>query len=229
MSQDPVFVSKAFSSIAKRYVLTNHVLSFGVDILWRRQVASMVRDFGGQRVLDIACGSGDLAAEVIKKMPQAEVVAADFCAPMLQQARLRGLPMLLVADGMQLPFEAGFFDSLTIGYGLRNMETWDGALSELGRVLKPGGQLVVLDFSIPRGWLCGPYRFYLHRILPVMGGWLTGNREAYDYLSESIERFPSGDEMCDLMRNNGFDEARCIPLWGGISSIYVGRASDPHS
>ncbi|MFK5922940.1 MAG: ubiquinone/menaquinone biosynthesis methyltransferase [Verrucomicrobiota bacterium] len=229
MSQDPVFVRKAFSSIAKRYVVTNHVLSFGVDILWRRQVASMVRDFGGQRVLDIACGSGDLAAEVIKKMPQAEVVAADFCAPMLQQARLRGLPMLLVADGMQLPFEAGFFDSLTIGYGLRNMEAWDGALSELSRVLKPGGQLVVLDFSIPRGWLRGPYRFYLHRILPVLGGWLTGNREAYDYLSESIERFPSGDEMCDLMRNNGFDEAHCIPLWGGISSIYVGRASAPHT
>lgn len=223
MSQDPVFVRNAFSSIAKRYVLTNHVLSMGVDILWRKQVAAMVRDFGAERVLDIACGSGDLAAEVIKKMPHAEVVGADFCAPMLKQAKRRGLPMLVVADGMQLPFEADFFDALTIGYGLRNMATWDGALRELSRVLKPQGHLVVLDFSLPQGILREPYRFYLHRILPTMGGWLTGNREAYDYLSESIERFPSGDEMCSLMRANGFAEAECIPLWGGISSIYVGR------
>jgi len=190
MSQDPVFVRKAFSSIAKRYVVTNHVLSMGVDILWRKQVASIVRDFAAERVLDVACGSGDLAAEVIKKMPEAQVVAADFCAPMLEQAKHRGLPMLVVADGMQLPFEAGFFDALTIGYGLRNMVTWDGALRELSRVLKPQGRLVVLDFSLPQGILREPYRFYLHRILPTMGGWLTGNREAYDYLSESIERFP---------------------------------------
>lgn len=131
--------------------------------------------------------------------------------------------MLLVADGMQLPFEADFFDALTIGYGLRNMATWDGALAELSRVLKPGGHLVVLDFSLPQGLLRKPYRFYLHRILPTIGGWLTGNQEAYDYLSDSIERFPCGEQMCDLMRVNGFAEASCTPLWGGISSIYVGR------
>lgn len=223
MSQDPVFVRNAFSSIAGRYVLTNHVLSMGVDILWRKKVAGMVRDFEAQRILDVACGSGDLAAEVIKRIPDAEVVAADFCAPMLEQAKRRDLPMLLVADGMQLPFETDFFDALTIGYGLRNMATWDGALRELSRVLKPGGHLVVLDFSLPRGVLRAPYRFYLHRILPTVGGWLTGNREAYDYLSDSIERFPSGEQMCALMRDNGFAEATCDPLWGGISSIYLGR------
>ncbi len=223
MSQDPVFVRKAFSSIAGRYVLTNHVLSLGVDILWRRRVASMVKGFGAGRILDIACGSGDLAAEIIKKIPQAEVIAADFCAPMLEQARRRGLPMLLVADGMQLPFEESSFDALTVGYGLRNMASWDGALRELSRVLKPGGYLLVLDFSLPQGILRAPYRFYLHRILPMLGGWLTGNREAYDYLSDSIERFPSGEEMCSLMKANGFAEAESIPLWGGISSIYVGR------
>ncbi|MCF6312835.1 MAG: ubiquinone/menaquinone biosynthesis methyltransferase [Verrucomicrobiales bacterium] len=223
MSQDPVFVRQAFSSIAKRYVLTNHVLSMGVDILWRRKVANIVRDFGAQHILDLACGSGDLAAEIIKKMPHAEVVAADFCAPMLQQARNRGLPMLLVADGMKLPFAERAFDALTVGYGLRNMETWHGALSEMSRVLTDQGHLVILDFSIPEGWMKAPYRFYLHRILPTVGGWLTGNKQAYDYLSESIERFPSGEMMCDLMKENGFVEARCYPLWGGISSIYVGK------
>jgi len=223
MSQDPVFVKNAFSSIASRYVLTNHVLSMGVDILWRRRVASMVRDFGAERVLDVATGSGDLAEAVIQKLPEAEVIGADFCAPMLKQAGQRGLPMLLVADGMNLPFEDGVFDAVTIGYGLRNMATWDGALRELSRVLKPDAHLVILDFSLPKGILRGPYRFYLHRILPTIGGWLTGNREAYDYLSESIERFPSGEKMCELMKGNGFDEATCYPLWRGISSIYVGR------
>jgi len=226
MSQDPVFVRNAFSSIAKRYVLTNHVLSMGVDILWRRRVATMVRDFGAQLILDVASGSGDLAEAVIKKLPEAEVIGADFCAPMLEQARLRGLPLLLVADGMKLPFEDGVFDAVTIGYGLRNMETWDGALRELSRVLKPGAHLVILDFSLPKGILRGPYRFYLHRILPIIGGLLTGNREAFDYLSDSIERFPSGEEMCALIKANGFDEAVSYPLWRGISSIYVGRKQD---
>jgi len=226
MSQDPVFVRNAFSSIAGRYVLTNHVLSFGVDILWRRRVAKMVRDFGAHRVLDVATGSGDLAAAVLEKLPEAEVIAADFCAPMLEQARRRGLPMLMVADGMQLPFSDSVFDAITIGYGLRNMATWDGALREVSRVLKPGGRLVILDFSIPKGILRVPYRFYLHRILPTIGGCLTGNREAYDYLSESIERFPSGEQMCELIKGNGFTEATCYPLWHGISSIYVGRKGE---
>ena len=223
MSQDPVFVRNAFSSIAKRYVLTNHVLSMGVDILWRRRVASMVRDFDAHRILDVASGSGDLAAAVIQKMPDAEVIGADFCAPMLEQARRRGLPLLLVADGMKLPFENEVFDAVTIGYGLRNMATWDGALRELSRVLKPDAHLVILDFSLPKGILRGPYRFYLHRILPTIGGLLTGNRQAYEYLSDSIERFPSGTEMCTLMKDNGFGEAECYPLWRGISSIYIGR------
>lgn len=226
MSQDPVFVRNAFSSIAERYVLTNHVLSLGVDILWRRRVASIVHEFGARWVLDVASGSGDLAAAVLKKCPQAEVIGADFCAPMLEQARRRGLPMLLVADGMNLPFEDGVFDAVTIAYGLRNMASWDGALAELSRVLKPGGHLVILDFSLPKGFLRRPYRFYLHRILPKVGGWLSGNREAYDYLSDSIERFPSGAEMCVLMKENGFDEATCYPLWGGISSIYVGQKGE---
>jgi len=199
------------------------VLSLGVDILWRRQVASIVQGFGAQRILDVASGSGDLAAAVLKASPEAEVIASDFCAPMLEHARRRGLPMLMVADGMKLPFEDETFDALTIGYGLRNMATWDGALRELSRVLKPEAHLVILDFSIPRGFLKVPYRFYLHRILPMIGGMLTGNREAYEYLSDSIERFPSGQEMCALINDNGFEEAVCYSLWGGISSIYVGQ------
>lgn len=222
--QDPAFVRRAFASIADRYVLTNHVLSLGIDVLWRRRVAAMVAAMAPDRVLDLATGSGDLAEAVSRACgPDTRVIGADFCAPMLCHARGRGLRDLVVADGMRLPFDDSSFDAITIGYGLRNMESWPGALREMRRVLRPGGLLVILDFSLPASPpLRAPYRFYLHRVLPTLGGWLTGNREAYAYLGESIERFPSGRAMTDLMTANGFESAEAIPLWGGISSIYRG-------
>lgn len=224
--QDPAFVRKAFASIADRYVLTNHVLSLGIDILWRRRVARLVAAEKPAAVLDLATGSGDLAEAVGRACgPGTRVIGVDFCAPMLRHARARGQSRLVVADGMRLPFSDGAFDAVTIGYGLRNMESWQGALWEMRRVLKPGGRLVILDFSLP-GFppIRGPYRFYLHRILPALGGWLTGNRDAYAYLGDSIERFPSGDAMRDLITDSEFDEAVAMPLWGGISSIYAARA-----
>jgi demethylmenaquinone methyltransferase/2-methoxy-6-polyprenyl-1,4-benzoquinol methylase len=220
--QDPVFVRRAFSAIADRYVLTNHVLSLGIDVLWRRRVARLVAEVGARKILDIATGSGDLAATIEKRVEGAEVVGADFCAPMLQHARRRGLRSLAVADGLQLPFADASFDAVTVGYGLRNMASWDAAMVEFLRVLLPGGRLVVLDFSLPSNRLIrGPYRFYLHRVLPKIGGWLAGDRGPYEYLGDSIERFPSGDAMCDRLRGNGFAEPIAEALWGGISSIYV--------
>lgn len=222
--QNPVFVHRAFSSIAKRYVLTNHVLSLGIDFLWRRRVARIVRDSGARLVLDVATGSGDLALAVRDGTPGARVVGADFCAPMLAEAGTRGLRDLLVCDGLELPFRDGAFDALTIGYGLRNMADWAGAIREFARVLKPSGRLVVLDFSLPRAaWLRAPYRFYLHRVLPRVAGILAGNRAAYAYLGDSIERFPSGRAMLDLIEANGFTEARWEPQCGGISSVYLAR------
>ncbi len=237
MSQDPVFVKRAFGAIADRYVLTNHVLSGGVDVLWRRRVARLVREkapeafeTGGngklvrRRILDLATGSGDLAAEILRTVPDAEVIGADFCAPMLTHARKRGLKQLVVADGMRLPFNSGTFDAVTVAYGLRNMASWPDALWEMRRVLRPGGLLAVLDFSIPtREPLRTPYRWYLHRVLPAVAGWLTGQKEAYTYLSDSIERFPSGEAMLSLLRDCGYEAPEWIPLWGGISSVYLGR------
>ena len=216
----------AFASIADRYVLTNHVLSLGIDVLWRRRVARLVAGTSPRRVLDLATGSGDLAEAVSRACGEdVEVIGADFCAPMLAHARRRGLPHLVVADGMCLPFEDEAFDALTIGYGLRNMESWPGALTEMRRVLRPGGRLVILDFSLPGlALIRGPYRLYLHRVLPTLGGWLTGNRQAYAYLGQSIERFPAGEAMAGLIEEAGFDEVEAMPLWGGISSIYVATA-----
>ena len=224
--QNPLFVHRAFSSIAKRYVLANHVLSFGIDIIWRKKVSRLVAETRPGVVLDVATGSGDLAAEVQRGSPGARVIGADFCAPMLAEARKRGLKDLIVADGLALPLPDHSVDALTIGYGLRNISNWAAAITEFSRVLKPGGLLVVLDFSLPTNPILNrPYRFYLHRILPVFAGWLTGNREAYAYLGDSIERFPSGKAMQDLIVNNGFDSADWYPQFGGISSVYAGSKS----
>lgn len=223
--QNPEFVHRAFASIAKRYVATNHVLSLGIDILWRRKVARIVAADSPRLVLDVATGSGDLAMAVAKASPEAEIVASDFCAPMLAEAAKRGVGNLVVADGLSLPFPENTFDALTIGYGLRNMADWAAAAREFSRVLKPGGRLVVLDFSLPRnGLLLGAYRFYLHRILPGLAGFLTGNREAYAYLGDSIERFPSGEKMLALLAENGFSGGSWEPQCGGISSVYSARA-----
>jgi len=222
--QNPVFVHRAFSAIASRYVLTNHVLSLGIDILWRRRVAALVREVSPARVLDVATGSGDLALTVAAAVPKARVIGADFCAPMLAEAAKRGLPELIVCDGLALPFPDDSFDALTIGYGLRNMADWAAALREFARVLKPGGRLVVLDFSLP---VQSSVESALSRLPPPHPSlsrrvFLRGNREAYAYLGDSIERFPSGTAMIDLIRGNGFEEVTWEPQFGGISSVYSG-------
>ena len=222
--QNPEFVHRTFSSIAERYVLTNHVLCLGIDVLWRRRVAGLVRESGARLVLDVATGSGDLARTVRDHAPGTRVVGADFCAPMLAESRKRGGGDLIVADGLALPFRDGSFDALTIGYGLRNMADWAGALREFARVLRPGGLLAVLDFSLPPNpVLRGPYRWYLHRVLPRVAGAITGNTEAYAYLGDSIERFPSGAAMTELICANGFATAQWLPQWGGISSVYAAQ------
>ncbi|MFN0130893.1 MAG: ubiquinone/menaquinone biosynthesis methyltransferase [Verrucomicrobiales bacterium] len=219
--QDPNFVRKAFAAIAPRYVLANHVLSGGIDVLWRRRVAADVRACRPTWVLDLATGSGDLAAAVAAACPDARVVGADFCAPMMVHARQRGLTDLVVADGLALPFLDGAFDVVTIGFGLRNMADYGAALREMARVLRPGGCLMILDFSQPSRWLRGAYKWYLHHVLPRLAGALTGQRGAYEYLGGSIESFPSGSAMLALLEANGFSQYQCFPLTGGIASLYV--------
>jgi demethylmenaquinone methyltransferase/2-methoxy-6-polyprenyl-1,4-benzoquinol methylase len=218
--QDPAKVHGIFSAIAGRYDLANHVLSGGIDFLWRARAVRMVKAWKPRTILDLATGSGDLALAMQRAMPQARVVGADFCLPMLQVAARKGLHPLVVADGTKLPFADGSFDAVTVAFGLRNMESWPAALREMSRVLRAGGHLLVLDFSMPRPPLAALYRFYLHHILPRIAGALTGNRAGYEYLGESIELFPSGEAMCGLIRANGFTAAERQPLAAGIASIY---------
>lgn len=219
--QNPAKVRGIFSAIAGRYDLANHLLSGGLDFLWRARAVRIVRSWHPRTILDLATGSGDLALAMKKAMPDARVVGADFCLPMLEIAARKGLHPLVVADGTRLPFADGAFDAVTIAFGLRNMESWPRALGEMSRVLGPGGHLLVLDFSMPRPPLSAPYRTYLHRVLPFMAGILTGNRAGYEYLGESIESFPSGDAMKSLIVNSGFHDVSSIPLAAGIVSIYT--------
>ncbi|MBL9115796.1 MAG: ubiquinone/menaquinone biosynthesis methyltransferase [Verrucomicrobiaceae bacterium] len=219
--QDARFVRKAFDGIAGRYVLTNHVLSMGIDILWRRATASLVADWSPKWVLDLATGSGDLAATIQRVCPEAKVLGGDFCPPMMEHAKQRGLESLVAADGMCLPFRDGSWDVVTVAFGLRNMASWPQALREMARVIKPTGRLVVLDFSLPRSrWFRSAYVWYLERVMPKVAGLITGKRDAYEYLCKSIERFPSGEAMVNLMMENGFHSAHARPLSGGIATLY---------
>lgn len=219
---DAVYVRDAFARIADRYVLTNHVLSCGMDLWWRKVVTARIRKWKPASLLDVASGTGDLALEIQDHCPDCEVTASDFCAEMLAHAASRGVANTIVADALQLPFPDHAFDVVTVAFGLRNMADYPAALKEMHRVLKPGGRLLILDFSLPGGILRAPYRLYLHHVLPRMAGWLTGQRDAYEYLGGSIEAFPSGQAMCELLETCGFTETDATPLTGGVVSIYEG-------
>jgi demethylmenaquinone methyltransferase/2-methoxy-6-polyprenyl-1,4-benzoquinol methylase len=209
--------------IAQRYDLANHLLSGGCDFWWRRRAAKIVRGWNPVRVLDLATGSGDLALALGKACPGAAVFGADFCLPMLRNARRKGVMKLIQADGMNLPLADAAFDAVTIAFGLRNMESWQRGLAEIARVLRPGGHLLVLDFSIPRPPFQTLYRFYLHRVLPGLARLVTGDRQAYEYLGASIENFPAGGAMNAMIEAGGFADARCEPLTGGVVSLYTAR------
>lgn len=219
---DATYVRDAFARIADRYVLTNHVLSMGMDIWWRRVVTSRIKKWKPERLLDVASGTGDLALEIQEACPDCEIIASDFCAEMLAHAESRGLQKTVVADALNLPFADGQFDVVTVAFGLRNMADYPAALREMNRVLKPGGRLVILDFSLPDGILRGPYRFYLHRILPKLAGALTGEKDAYEYLGGSIEQFPSGERMKQLLESVGYSNTDADPLTFGVVTVYEG-------
>lgn len=220
--QDPQFIRRTFASIARRYDLANHALSLGVDFLWRARAAKIVKGWAPRRILDLATGSGDLAIALQRACPAAQVTGADFCQPMMLEARKKGFRRLVNADGTRLPFRDASFDALTVAFGLRNMASWPQAIGEMARVLRPGGHVLVLDFSLPAlAPLRAAYRFYLHRMLPSVAGFVTGDRGPYEYLGESIEQFPSGEAMTRLIETQGFDLARAEPLSTGIVSIYT--------
>ncbi len=226
MSTKPAYVREMFGAIATRYDLANHLLSCGIDFYWRARAAQIVQTWHPHTIADLATGTGDLALAIQKKLPHAELTGVDFLPEMLELARRKGVRRLVLGDAMKLPFEDASFDCVTIAFGLRNLENCSAALTEMWRVLNPKGHLLVLEFSLPpTAILRAAYRFYLHRCLPLLGSFLTQKKSAYDYLGDSIEEFPSGDAMCELMRRTGYVCPGFERLTGGIVTIYTAAKS----
>jgi demethylmenaquinone methyltransferase/2-methoxy-6-polyprenyl-1,4-benzoquinol methylase len=218
-------IRSMFGRVAPRYDLLNHLLSGSLDRLWRRRLAADLALPPGSRVLDLCAGTGDQAVALRRRGYR--VAAADFCLPMLALARpkfARGAaprPRPLQADALRLPFPDRALDGATVSFGLRNVADLDRALAELARVLRPGGELGVLEFAVPVARpLRALYLFYFRRLLPTIGGLVSGDRSAYRYLPESVLAFPQREGFVGRMAAAGFTAGRFEPLSGGILCLY---------
>lgn len=238
MPRLPVVVSEAvrrmFADIAPAYDRTNAVLSFGVHGRWRRRAVAASGARGGSRVLDCASGTGDLAFDFAGAVgSDGAVVATDFCAPMLVRGREKALERsdarlfdFGLADATELPVKDASFDVASIAFGIRNVDDPRKGLRELARAVRPGGRVVILEFGQPHGVMRTPFTLYSRHVIPRVGGLLTGNREAYEYLPRTSAEFPAGEAFLAMMREVGvFSEVKAIPLTGGIAYIYVGVVS----
>lgn len=224
------WVRRMFARIAPRYDLLNRLLSLGQDRRWRRRAALRVRPWlerPGARVLDLCCGTGDLLA-ALARLTRRDVLLAgcDFCRPMLLLAR-RKLPAaaLVEADALRLPLPDASLDLVTVAFGFRNLADYRAGLAEMRRVLRAGGAAAILEFSQPAGRLLAPlYAWYARRVLPRVGGWISGHPDAYRYLPESVTRFPSPAALAGWMRQAGFTHVEFELLSGGIVALHLGIA-----
>jgi demethylmenaquinone methyltransferase/2-methoxy-6-polyprenyl-1,4-benzoquinol methylase len=229
-------VREMFTSIAPRYDLLNHVLSFNTDRLWwwrtaRTFEATLKRP--DARVLDLCCGTGDMTFALSRRAASgsAHILGADFSHAMLQRAAEKGRGTTLrplqwiEADALRLPFLDRHFDLVTSAFGFRNLADYDAGLREIARVLAPGGECGILDFGEPGGLIGRCYRVYFKKVLPAVGTVISGVRGPYAYLPASVERFPSPEEMLGRMRQAGFREASWTPYTFGVAGLYRGVKS----
>jgi len=234
-ASDPASAARAvremFTSIAPRYDLLNHVLSFNVDRLWWWRTArsfALILARQHARVLDLCCGTGDMTFALRRQAGKspAKILGVDFSHAMLQRAndKSAGTSLRWVeADALRLPFSDQQFDLITAAFGFRNLADYDAGLREMVRLLRPGGECGILDFGEPRGLMGRLYRIYFKRVLPAIGTLISGVRGHYAYLPASVERFPSPEEMLERMRRAGFREASWTPYTFGIAGLYRGK------
>lgn len=215
-----------FDRIARRYDLMNSVMSAGLHHRWRRRAAGLARLRPGDQALDACCGTGDLALELKRRVgPNGKVIGLDFSKPMLDEARAKSARLgveieYVQGNALELPFEDGAFDAVTVGFGVRNLADLKTGLAELARVVRARGRLVVLEITSPRrpplSWF---YAVWFDRLVPLLGA-LAADRDAYTYLPRSVRRFPAAPELATLMENVGLQDVQCLLLAGGIVAIH---------
>jgi demethylmenaquinone methyltransferase/2-methoxy-6-polyprenyl-1,4-benzoquinol methylase len=229
-------VREMFTRITPRYDLLNHILSFNLDRLWRRRAARRLWHILARpdaRVLDLCCGTGDLALALAREATRtegggAEILGADFVFPMLVRAREKSAAAgrrvaWFAADALRLPLADASCDLVTAAFGFRNLANYRGGLEECRRVLRPGGELALLEFSEPQGVIAPLYRFYFTRVLPRVGGWLSGSGAAYRYLPASVEKFPTAEALEAMMRDIGFRDVSFERWAAGAVALHRGK------
>jgi demethylmenaquinone methyltransferase / 2-methoxy-6-polyprenyl-1,4-benzoquinol methylase len=222
-------VAKMFDNISHRYDFLNHFLSLGIDRLWRKKAISYLEDSKPAFILDVATGTGDFAIQALSLKPS-KISGIDISEGMLEVGRRKikekkidHLIELKQGDSENIPFEQNKFDAVTVAFGVRNFENLDKGLQEILRVLKPGGRLVVLEFSRPTAFpMRQLFSFYFKQILPKIGKIVSSDNAAYTYLPESVQAFPDGEDFLRILNDVGFKNTKCKVLSFGISSIYIG-------
>jgi len=223
-------VAQMFNSISHKYDFLNHLLSGGIDIIWRKKAIRLLQNKGIKTILDIATGTGDFAIEALKINPE-KIVGVDISEGMLsfgkEKIKKLGLEHIIsleLGDSEKLHFPDNSFDAITVSFGVRNYEDLEKGLTDMLRVLKPEGYCLILEFSNPRNFpMKQLYAFYSKAILPLLGRLISKDPAAYTYLPESVKAFPDGEKFISILQKVGYSEAKWIPMTGGICSIYVGR------
>lgn len=221
-------VADMFDNISENYDGLNRVITFGIDIKWRKKVVDLIKATHPKKILDIATGTGDLAIMQSNAIPNADIVGLDISAGMLEvgKEKIKKLGLeksikMVLGDSENIPYEDNFFDAITVSYGVRNFENLDKGLQEIKRVLKPGGLFVVLETSVPKKFPYKQgYQFHSKIILPLVGKLFSKDKIAYSYLSESANSFPHGEAFNRILQKNGFNNIKDIPVTFGVSTIY---------
>jgi len=218
-----------FDNIARRYDFLNRLLSLGIDKIWRKKAIDQLKDLQLKYMLDVATGTADVALEMARRLRPDKIVGLDISTEMLHFGREKVAKQgwsevieLVQGDSENLPFQDNTFDAITVAFGVRNFENLERGLAEMNRVLKPGGRLVVLEFSKPTAF---PFRqlfqFYFKNILPLIGRWTSQDSRAYRYLFESVQVFPEGASFLNILQKTGYKSSQCTPLTLGVCSIYT--------
>ncbi len=224
-------VAEMFNNVAGKYDLLNRVLSGGIDIYWRKKALSMLKGNNNELILDIATGTGDLAIEANKILKPKKIIGVDISQGMLEEGKLKieklGLTdkiEMQLGDSEKLLFDDNTFDTVIVSFGVRNFENLLKGLTDMHRVLKPGGTCLVVEFSKPTNYIFKQaYWFYSTKILPLIGKLVSKDSSAYTYLPESVKAFPDGEDFLKVYRAAGFTETKAIPLTFGICSVYIGK------